>query len=204
MRLGIFGGSFDPIHYGHLILAEYCRENCDLDRVWFVPASISPHKQSRRPASDTARVEMLKLAIAGHHAFEVSRIELDRGGVSFSVDTLETIHAQQPSADLFFMMGADSLVDFAAWRSPQRICELAIPLVVARPGSGPPDLERIAPFVDDERLAAIRACQFIMPQIGLSSSEIRMRAAAGKSIRYQTPRAVEKYIETHNLYREPN
>ncbi len=154
--------------------------------------------------SDNARVEMLQLAIGGHDAFEVSRIELDRGGISFSVDTLETVHAEQPTAQLFFMMGADSLVEFSTWRSPKRICELAIPLVVARPGSSLPDLDLIAPFVDDRRLAEIRACQTIMPQIGLSSSEIRSRAAAGESIRFQTPRAVEKYIEAHNLYQDPN
>ena len=203
MRLGIFGGSFDPIHYGHLLLAEYCRESCDLDRVLFIPASMSPHKVGRRPASDSARIEMLHLAIAGQAAFEASRIEIDRGGVSFSVDTLEAIHAEQPTAELFFMMGADSLVDFGTWRSPKRICELAIPIVVARPGINLPNLDLISPFVDDRRLEKIQACQVIMPQIGLSSSEIRSRTAAGKSIRYQTPRAVEKYIETHNLYREP-
>lgn len=203
MRLGIFGGSFDPIHYGHLLLAEYCRDSCGLDRISFIPASMSPHKVHRRPASDNARVEMLHLAIAGQAAFEASRIELNRGGVSFSVDTLETIHAEQPTAELFFMMGADSLVDFGTWRSPKRICELAIPLVVARPGIDLPNLDLLSPFVDDRRLEEIRACQVIMPQIGLSSSEIRSRTAAGKSIRYQTPRAVEKYIETHNLYREP-
>lgn len=201
MRLGIFGGSFDPIHYGHLLLAEYCREGCNLDRVWFVPASISPHKQDRRPTSDNSRVEMLELAIGGHADFEVSRLELNRGGVSFTADTLEAVRADQPAAELFFMMGADSLVDFSTWRAPERICALAIPLVVARPGSGTPDLAVFAPFVDEVQLEKIRACQVIMPHIGLSSSEIRRRVADGHSIRYQTPRAVEKYIETQKLYR---
>jgi nicotinate-nucleotide adenylyltransferase len=167
-----------------------------------MPASVSPHKQHRRLTSDTARVEMLDLAVGGHAGFAVSCRELDRGGVSFTVDTLEAVQADQPAAELFFMMGADSLTDFSTWRSPERICALAIPLVVARPGSGLPDLDAFAPFVDEDRLAKIRACQVIMPHIGLSSSEIRSRVAAGKSIRYQTPRAVEKYIETHRLYRE--
>ncbi len=202
MRLGIFGGSFDPIHYGHLLLAEYCREDCRLDQVHFMPASISPHKRDRRPTSDNARVEMLNLAIGGHTNFAVSRLELDRGGVSFTVATLESVQAAQPEAELFFMMGADSLTDFSTWRSPERICALAIPLVVARPGAALPDLDTFAPFVDEDRLAIIRACQVIMPHIGLSSSEIRSRVATGKSIRYQTPRAVEKYIEAQGLYRE--
>lgn len=202
MRLGIFGGSFDPVHYGHLLAAEYCREQNRLDQVWFVPAAVSPHKRNRRPTTDKARVEMLKLAIAGHEAFHVSTIELERGGISFTVDTLAEIHRQQPDAELFFVMGADSLAEFELWRTPKRICELAIPLVVARPGSPPPDHKSLAKFVDAKRLELIRQCQVVMPQIEISSTDIRQRVSQGKSIRFQTPRAVEKYIQAQALYRE--
>ena len=90
-RLGIFGGSFDPVHYGHLLLAECCRETCQLDRVWFMPAAVSPHKVGTQPASDAARIEMLQLAIGGHEPFAVSTIELDRGGLSYTVDTLTAV-----------------------------------------------------------------------------------------------------------------
>jgi nicotinate-nucleotide adenylyltransferase len=183
-------------------LAEYCREQNRLDKVWFVPAAISPHKLDCRPMSAKARVEMLELAMGGHEAFGVSRIELERGGVSYTVDTLADFHDQHPTAELFFLMGADSLVDFGTWKEPGRICQLAIPVIVCRPGHSPPDYECFAPFVGSERLALIRQCQVDMPQVEISSTNIRQRVAAGKSIRFQTPRAVEKYIETQNLYRE--
>ena len=202
MRLGIFGGSFDPVHYGHLLAAEYCREHNCLDQLWFVPAAVSPHKLDRRPTTDRARVEMLELAIGGHDAFHVSTIELQRGGVSFTVDTLTDVHSEHPDAELFFVMGADSLAEFETWRKPKEICTLAIPLVVARPGSPLPDHSMFAEFVDSERLDLIRRCQVMMPQIDISSTEIRRRVAHGKSIRYQTPRAVEKYIESQALYRD--
>src|SRR5262249_55888086 len=130
MRLGLFGGSFDPVHYGHLLLAETCREQCRLDAVWFVPAAVPPHKQARELSSAENRVEMLKLAIAGNEAFSVYQMEIERGGVSYTVDTLEQLHAEDPTRELFFLMGADSLADLPTWRNPRRICELAIPLIV--------------------------------------------------------------------------
>ena len=200
VRLGIFGGSFDPVHYGHLLLAEFCREHNRLDKVWFMPAAVSPHKLDRRPTPDRSRVEMLELAIGGHDGFAVSRIELERGGVSYTADTLAEIHDQQPDTELFFLMGADSLADFGTWKTPATICELAIPVIVARPGSATPDYDMLAQFVDAQRLSLIRQCQVDMPQIEISSTDIRSRVAQGKSIRFQLPRAVEKYIETQDLY----
>src|SRR5690349_9388812 len=109
MRLGLLGGSFDPVHYGHLILAECCREQCHLDAVWFVPAAIPPHKQNHTLSAAADRIEMLKLAIGGHEAFSVYTGEIDRGGVSYTVDTLQQLHDEQPDRELFFLMGADSL-----------------------------------------------------------------------------------------------
>ncbi|MGC4004614.1 MAG: nicotinate (nicotinamide) nucleotide adenylyltransferase [Pirellulales bacterium] len=119
MRLGVFGGSFDPVHLGHLILAESCREQAALDRVLFIPTHIQPHKQGHTPAPDLARLEMLKLAIGGNSAFELSTREVDRGGVSYTVETLTHLKAERPEAELFFMMGADSLADFPKWREPR-------------------------------------------------------------------------------------
>ena len=201
MRLGIFGGSFDPVHYGHLLLAECCREQCRLDRVWFVPAEIAPHKIGRALTAGPQRVDMLRLAIGGHEAFAVSTVELDRGGVSYTVDTLEAIHAEQPGDELFLLVGSDSLADLPNWREPRRICELALPVAVCRAGGPPADFGAIAPLVAAERFEMIRGQQFEMPLVDLRASEIRRRVADGLSIRYRTPRAVEKYIEAEGLYR---
>jgi nicotinate-nucleotide adenylyltransferase len=199
-RLGLYGGSFDPVHYGHLLLAECCRETLRLDAVWFVPTAISPFKRTHAATEAKHRVEMLKLALAGNEAMNVSTVEIDRGGVSYTVETLTTIHEQQPDAELFFLMGGDSLHDLPTWREPRRICELAIPAVVSRPGFPPVDFDVLREVVSPERLEVIRQSQVFMPLIELSSTDLRRRAAEGKSLRYRTPRAVEKYIETHRLY----
>jgi nicotinate-nucleotide adenylyltransferase len=200
MRLGLFGGSFDPVHYGHLLLAECCREQCRLDAVWFLPAAVPPHKQDRHLSPAEARVEMLDLAIAGHEAFSVNRYEVERGGVSYTVDTLRHFREEYPNADLFLLMGSDMLHDLPHWREAHEICRLAIPVVVSRPGPGPPHFECLEGLASPSRIELARQHQVDMPQIELSSREIRRRAARGLSIRYQTPRAVEKYIETHRLY----
>ncbi len=118
MRLGIFGGSFDPVHYGHLLLAEYCRTQCALDQVWFVPAATAPHKQQAQAASAPHRVKMLELAIGGHETLAVSSLEVDRGGLSFTAETLESLHDEVPDRSLFLLLGADSLFDLPNWRTP--------------------------------------------------------------------------------------
>ena len=210
MRIGILGGSFDPIHFGHLLLAEHCREQCSLDQVHFVPAAISPHKLSRAPASSDARVEMLKLAIAGHEPFQVNTSEVDRGGVSFTVDTIAEIAKTCPNDSLYFLMGADSLAEFPSWREPERICKMAALAIVARPNSAPPDLSVVAQFRTSSRNVADKGTSpeasgwedvdVTMPQMDISSTEIRQRAAEGRSIRFQTPRAVEAYIASNKLY----
>jgi nicotinate-nucleotide adenylyltransferase len=201
MRLGIFGGSFDPVHYGHLLLAESCREQCALDRVWLLPTALSPFKQDRRTVSGHHRVEMLRLAVGGHPAMEISTIEIDRGGISYTVDTLAEMRSRQPDAELFLLMGGDSLADLPHWREAGRICELAIPVVVRRAGAAEPSYHPLHGVVPPQRLELFRNHQVTMPTIELTSTEIRARVARGESIRYRTPRAVEKYIESHGLYR---
>jgi nicotinate-nucleotide adenylyltransferase len=201
MRLGIFGGSFDPVHFGHLLLAECCREQGRLDQLWFMPAALSPHKREGSAASPSQRVEMLRLATGGHEEFRVSTLEIDRGGISYTVDTLEALHRDEPEVELFLLMGADSLADLPTWREPGRICELASPLVVRRAGAPEPDHAALAPFVSPDRLEALRRLRIEMPLIDLSASDLRRRAAASQSIRYRTPRAVEKYIEAQGLYK---
>jgi nicotinate-nucleotide adenylyltransferase len=148
-------------------------------------------------------MEMIQLAIGGHPTMSVSTLEIDRGGVSYTVETLESVRQQQPAADLFLLMGADSLRDLPAWRDPARICQLATLVVVSRPDWPPPDFGLLGNITSAERVTLFRASQVEMPQIGLSSSDIRQRVAADKSIRFRTPRAVEKFIESAGLYRAP-
>lgn len=200
MRIGIFGGSFDPVHFGHLILAEHCRESASLDEVWFIPSATGPHKQEGAAATDRQRMEMLEFALAGHASFLISDVELKRGGVSYTVDTLSQIAEEQPEDELFLMIGGDSLQNFDTWRNPEKICRLATPLVVARPNSDPVNLEALSPYVDEDRMAEIKRYALESRLIDISSTEIRTRATAGRSIRYLTPRAVEKYIESKSLY----
>src|SRR4051794_34655399 len=136
MRLGIFGGTFDPIHLGHLVLAEQCREQCQLDEVWFVPAAQPPHKLSAAITPAKPRCDMIEFAIAGNSAFRLCHIELNRDGPSFTVTTLEQLHTEGPTRELFLLIGADSLRDLSHWREPARIMELATIVAVNR-GDGP-------------------------------------------------------------------
>jgi nicotinate-nucleotide adenylyltransferase len=200
-RLGILGGSFDPVHYGHLLLAETCREQCALDEVWLLPAAAAPHKLQQTRASAKHRVAMLRLAVGGHEAMRVSTMEIDRGGISYTFETLEAIHHERPATELYFLMGADSLEDLPTWREPQRVCQLCVPVVVHRAGSPQPCFDALRDVVDADRLKQFQAAQVTMPIIELTSTELRERVAHGQSIRYRTPRAVEKYIETNGLYK---
>jgi nicotinate-nucleotide adenylyltransferase len=200
MRVGLFGGTFDPIHYGHLLLAEVCREQCDLDEVWFLPADVPPHKQGEMVSSGQARAEMIELAVAGNAGLLVSRHELEHGGVNYTVDTLRHFRDETPEAELFFLMGADMFNDLPNWRNAEEVCRLAVPIVAQRAGVSPPDYDCLQSIATPERISELLSYQVEMPQIEFSSTEIRNRVAEGRSIRYRTPRAVQKYIETHGLY----
>ena len=196
MRLGLFGGTFDPIHMGHLILAESCREACALDRVWFVVAGAPPHKPGDRTSVDD-RLEMVRIAIAGHPAFEVSDLETRRPGPHYSVETLEEVHRERPDDALFFLIGADSLADLPSWREPGRIAQMAAIVVVNRPGLEEVDPTRLPDFGP----GAHPMVAVTIPPVGIASSDLRRRLAEGRSIRYMVPRGVEAYIEAHGLYR---
>ena len=180
MRVGIFGGTFDPIHSGHLVLAEQCREQCKLDEVWFVPAALPPHKLTAAITSPKSRCEMIEFAITGNPAFRLSKIELDRTGPSFTVTTLEQLHLQEGGQELFLLIGADSLKDLPHWREPARILELATVVAVNR---------------------GDRPLPITMPGIDISSTDIRGRVQERRSIRYLVPRAVEMYIHERGLFR---
>ena len=198
MKLGLYGGTFDPVHFGHLLLAERCREELGLDEVRFIPTGDPPHKDQAGLSSGKARAEMLEFATAGNPQLVVDRRELGRPGRSYTVDTLAEVRAEFPEAELFFLMGADSLADLPGWREPGRIAELAWVVAVNR-GRRPPDRAALVAGLG-ERVAA-RVLFVEMPAVDLSATDLRARAAAGKSLRYTTPPAVEAYIRDQALYR---
>ena len=183
-RVGVFGGTFDPVHVGHLAIALAALESVPLDRVLFVPARRSPLKDRDPLASVADRVAMLEAAIAGEPRFGLSRVELERDGVSYTVDTLEALRSQ---GELFLILGSDALADLARWRAPERIRELATILVAARPGAPEPD-------------PVHRARVFDAPRLDISSRELRARAARGMSLRYLVPDTVWEHIEKRGLY----
>jgi nicotinate-nucleotide adenylyltransferase len=198
MRLGIYGGTFDPVHYGHLVLAEQCREQCALDEVWFVPAGQPPHKLTAPISPAQARVDMLELALAGCPEFRVSLVETAREGPSYTVDTLKHLAEEDSSRELFLLMGADSLADFATWRDPAGILALTTLVVVNRGTPDARELARLAaPFAESPQ----KRVQFVsMPSIGISASDLRRRVSTGGSIRFLVPRAVAAYIADCRLY----
>jgi len=201
MRIGIFGGTFDPVHLGHLILAEQCREQAKLDQVLFVPAALPPHKQGMSLTSFAQRVEMLALAISGHPAFRIDELERDRSGPSYTVDTLTQLQQAGPGDELCFIFGSDSVRDLPIWYQPTRILELATLLVVARadyPPFSAPELRAALKLGDD---VPLRYQIVDAPLITLASRDIRKRIAERRSVRYMIPRAVEAYIEDKGLYR---
>jgi nicotinate-nucleotide adenylyltransferase len=200
MRIGVFGGTFDPVHLGHLILAEQCREQARLDRVLFIPAALPPHKQDQEITPFAQRVEMLSLAIAGHPAFAIDELEGDRPGPSYTVDTLEELHRRATDVEWLLLVGSDCLPDLPRWHEPARIGELAEVLIVARPGYDVEDLVEL--HFRNHLPPELHLHQLVhVPMVSLASSDLRRRIAEGRSVRYLVPRAVEVYIETHRLYR---
>jgi nicotinate-nucleotide adenylyltransferase len=199
VRLGVLGGTFDPVHTGHLVLAEQAREQLSLDRVLWVPSG-EPWRKAERPVTPAAqRVEMVRLAIAGHPAFNLSTAEADRPGPSYSADTLAQLHGEAPDAGLLFILGSDALADLPGWHEPARLIELATLAAVARDGRryAAEELERLLPGL------AARTVWVDMPRLDISGTELRARAAQGRSLRYLVPDAVEAYIRAQRLYSGP-
>ena len=193
MRVGVYGGTFDPIHVGHLIIGELAREALELDRLLFVVAKRPPHKVTEAITPAEVRLEMVRLATHDNPFFEPSDIEIRRGGISYTVDTLQALTDELGTTreELFFLMGADSLVDFPNWRRPERILELATVVALRRPGVDLSD-------VDPEYLRRVRLLP--TPLLEISATNIRQRVSRGCSIRYLVPDAVVDYIRTHGLY----
>jgi nicotinate-nucleotide adenylyltransferase len=202
MRVGVFGGTFDPVHFGHLIMAEQCREQGRLDEVWFVPAARPPHKPESELTRFDQRTEMLALATAGHAAFRVLDLEKDRPGPSYTVDTLAELRSREAGAELWLLVGSDTLAELGSWHEKQRLAELAGLLVMARPGHEILPAERVRAELGLSPAGSLRMETVEAPLIDISSRDLRRRTAAGRSIRYFLPRSVEMYIREKHLYRD--
>jgi nicotinate-nucleotide adenylyltransferase len=205
-RIGLIGGTFDPIHNGHLIIAEEVRSVLDLEMMIFIPAGQPPHKAEYSTTAAYHRMAMVQLAIASNDFFVASRIEIDRPGPSYLVDTLHTLHEQlPPEAELVFVLGWDSLLELHSWHDPEGIlAQLKHLVAVGRPGYG----DKIAYNSDNDKDLAVRLPGLTQrlrivstPTIGISSTDLRSRVAEGRPIKYQVPEAVEQYIHMHGLYR---
>jgi nicotinate-nucleotide adenylyltransferase len=199
MRIGIFGGTFDPIHMGHLILAEQCRQQAGLDQVWFMPAAHPPHKAGVGLTRFEQRCDMIELATAGHPAFRLERLEQDLPAPSFTAKTLAAIHRLHPGNELFLLMGSDGLPDLPGWYEPRQVIEQAGLIVVPRPGVMLWTAERLALALGVDA-AAIRLRFVACPLIEIASRELRRAVADGMSVRYMVPRAVEEYIRDRKLF----
>jgi nicotinate-nucleotide adenylyltransferase len=199
MRIGVYGGSFDPIHIGHLLLAETARAEQNLDRVDFVPLGVPPHLKDVRTDGET-RIAMLSAALAPYPCFDVSRFEIDSSGVSYTVDTLRHYRELYPRDELFLILSSETFNDLPNWRDPEAICKLASIIVARRAGYPPPDFDAASSFISAECLAALREREVTMPLIEVSSSSIRARVASGKSVRFMTPDVVVDLIVSNGLY----
>src|SRR5262245_54386841 len=191
LRLGLFGGTFDPPHLGHLALAEWARERLRLDRVIFMPAGRPPHKRRADLSALAHRLAMTRLAIRGVPGFEVSTLEARRDGPPYTLEPRRDLRARHPRARWYLLLGADSLADLSHWHEPAAVVRLATPVVAVRPGSR------------SRRPARVfgRAIRWLdNPGFAVSSSAIRARARAGRSVRFLVPDAVARYVERHRLY----
>ena len=201
MRLGIFGGTFDPVHFGHLALAEECLAAANLDELWLVPAASPPHKGGKKLSRFDQRKEMLELAIAGNEKFKVEPMEADRPGPSFTIDTLEEIQKRKPNDELFLIIGGDSALEFSTWKDPAKIASLATIIVRIRPGVIMPTEQEFISRLGKE-LGVPPKVIFVSgpPYLDVSSSLLKERVSNNKSVRYLLPRAVEVYIQQKKLY----
>ncbi|MFY9324744.1 MAG: nicotinate-nucleotide adenylyltransferase [Syntrophomonadaceae bacterium] len=197
-RLGIIGGTFDPVHYGHLVAAQYAAYGFHLDRVIFMPAAKPPHKNAEGVLDARHRVAMVELAIADNPAFEMSTLEVERSGVSYTIDTIEILQQTYPGAEIYFIMGMDSIYILDTWKDIERLVLMCRFIVVTRPAY---ELKRSDPAFQAVPPEFWRRVGFLeIPAMDISSTDLRTRVRQGKPIRYLLPPAVENYIYNHSLY----
>jgi nicotinate-nucleotide adenylyltransferase len=197
-KVGIMGGTFNPIHYGHLFLAENALEQMRLDKILFMPSKNPPHKNKQDLVSDMQRADMVRLAIKENPNFELSTLEYERDGTTYTVDTLTLLTKEHPDTEYYFIVGADSLFMMQDWKNPQMIFQLSTVLVTGRDHINKDQLDRQQKFL--EITYGARILSFDMPAIGISSAEIRKRITENKTIRYYVPTEVMEYIKENRLY----
>ena len=201
-RIGILGGTFDPIHLGHLIIAEQARDQYKLDRVLLIPSGHSYFKDNRSKKVQPAqvRLEMTKIAAGSYKPFEVSDIEVNRPGNTYSFETLEELKALNPESELFFIVGADTICSMRTWREPKRIFDVCTVLAAMREDQvDPEEFQKQTQAL--ERDFGARIFPVSIPNIGISSTQIREKAASGKSVHYLVPDALESYIIETGIYK---
>ncbi len=199
MRIGILGGTFDPVHVGHIFVAEEARIRLSLDMVLFVVAGNPWLKVERDISLSEHRIEMVRLSIAKHKQFDISTVEVERGGPSYTVDTLEELRTASGENEYYLILGRDSFTELPLWKEPERIVEMCKLVVVPRIGTNLPELREVAARI--RGLSGENVVTLDSPMIGISSSGIRERVARGLPIDYLVPGEVEKYIVAHGLYR---
>ncbi len=200
-KLGILGGTFNPIHYGHLLLAENAYWQLGLDEVWFLPSHIPPHKPRSQVLHAEKRIEMIRLAIQNVPYFSLSLLEMEREGVNYTADTLATLKAEDPERELFFLAGADSLYQIPTWKDPELIFSLCHFAAARRDSVLYPDLEAQAQLLREQFSAKVDLID--LPEVDISSHLIRERRAKGQSIRFLVPEAVERYLRQVHAYENP-
>ena len=200
-RIGIMGGTFDPIHYGHLVLAETVRDDFGLDRIIFLPSGDPPHKKHEPVTPAASRLEMVRLAVEGNPGFEVSPMEVERKGYSYTYDTMKAMNALYPdNHQFFFITGADAILEILAWKEVDRLSGLCSFIAATRPGT---EIGKLSAFLDslpESLRSRIHLTQ--VPPLEISSTGIRKRIRENKSITYLLPPAVEEYIRKEGLYRD--
>ena len=200
-KIGLLGGSFDPVHVGHLVLAEEAWQQLGLERVLLVPSHVPPHKIGLAMAAAADRLRMVELAVADHPVLEASAIELRRQGPSYSLDTVRGLLAEHPNEwDVHFLIGADTLPELPTWYHVAELAALCRFVVANRPGQPLDRFEVLRPALSAEQVAAIRRGCIEIPPMGVSSTEIRRRVREGLSIRTLVPEPVRRYILEHGLY----
>ena len=197
MKLAIMGGTFNPIHIGHLVCAEEAITQYGFDEVLFMPAGLPPHKEVEAGATAQFRFEMTVRAIAGNPRFRVSRFEIDRPEPSYTIDTIRHFRQEMPEAEIFFITGSDAIIEILDWKDPQELLKMATLIAAIRPGYPLDDFDRRSGIISEGRVRVMQ-----IPAIGVSSTMIRERVAGRRSIRYLVPDAVREFIEAEGLYRE--